>query len=101
MFVQQFVQPDISKTSKLRITGSLWREYTDYRWIPLKTTNNTKKVFMLLRRHDLNFPSPRCYSFGAYVIYDAATPTCNPGPNIWPLRSGWLTGRPIISGQGI
>ena len=98
MFVQEFVQPYIKKlTSNLRITCPSWREYTGYPWIPIEWASNTENISMSLRCHDLNFQSPRCYSFGANLMYGTATPTWNPGPNIWPPRSGWLTGQPISS----
>ena len=96
MIVQQLVAPNI-KTSKLHITGPSWREYTGYPWNPITKASNTANVSMSLHCHDLNFPSPRCYSFGTNLMYDTPTPTCNPGLTIWPLRSGW----PIISGHGI
>ena len=48
LFDQPFVQTQIKKTSKLRVTGRLWGEATGHRWIPLTKASDAELRFFFI-----------------------------------------------------
>ena len=84
-----------TNTSKLRVTGPLWGEFTGHRWIPSQRASNAENVFSWWRHYVYSVPLPpnglvlQSVTSGNWTAY-SVNPNTSTGYSMREVVTSWL-----------